>query len=340
MPSCAAPPSRTRATRPSRSLPAPFRQSHSHQSHQSHHLTSLASSTGLHPHQHCHPRNPRQPYQPIHYPTRSRSSTARPASSHSVWTTGTSRTWAAPSRRGSTSRIWVSRQTLAQRLHQDFTPTATSRTPPTDHQPTTDCPPTDHLDETDNTVPFAKLSASLADTAVAQAVVSGNWAVSYVEAGDNGARGFETHATLPPIPTEPTQPPRSTKPTKRPRFSSPPTPTPPAVDEDGNYNLLPFMVDPDLVFGRDNSLSEPHGLYKSSIKEILEGDQVIQHTTPHYTHARECMRTPSSAPCTTHHTVHHTLRHAQRMTHLRSRPRRPRACWPVSTSTSLPPVRR
>ena len=112
-------------------------------------------------------------------------------------------------------RIWVSQGSRLDNLtlKQDFIPTArphptndnrpptdhqpTTNRPPTDHQPTTDCASTNHIDETDNTVPFAKLSASLADTAVAEAVVSGNWAVSFIEADGNGGLGFEFHAALP-----------------------------------------------------------------------------------------------------------------------------------------------
>ena len=94
-----------------------------------------------------------------------------------------------------------------------------------------------NMDASNNTEPWAKLSASLADTAVSEAIISGNFAISYIDSEDN-------------------------------------------VDEDGNYNLSPFIVDPDMVFGRDSSFAHAFGLEEMTIGEMLEADQIKVAKTP------------------------------------------------------------
>ena len=94
-----------------------------------------------------------------------------------------------------------------------------------------------NMDVSNNTEPWAKLSASLADTAVSEAIVSGNFAISYIDSEDN-------------------------------------------VDEHGNYNLSPFIVDPDMVFGVDSSFAHAFGLEDMTIGELLEKDQIKVAKTP------------------------------------------------------------
>jgi hypothetical protein len=85
-----------------------------------------------------------------------------------------------------------------------------------------------NMKKTDNTQPFAKLTASLADTAISTEIVQGNWALSFAEDGTR----------------------------------------------------LPFVVDPSVVFGQDTALNVAQELQTKSIKEVVDGPQVMVSKTP------------------------------------------------------------